>query len=85
MKAPSPVSLLLDQTAKHDQELEKFKLQMLVDDSKHRKNVMLLKVEGLSRIASHFKYFQDAVKKKDNKEEKLSKKDQIVYDAMTTD
>ncbi len=38
---------------------------MLVDDNKHRKNVMLLKVEGLSRIARHFKYFQEAIKNKD--------------------
>lgn len=56
------MSQLLHQTAKHDQELEKFKLQMLVDDNKHRKNMMILKVEGLSRIAKHFKYFKDAVK-----------------------
>lgn len=57
---------------------------MLFDDNKHRKSVMVLKVEGLSRIAKHFKYFQDTLKKKE-KEQKMSKKDKIVYDAMTTD
>ena len=57
---------------------------MLVDDNKHRKNMMILKVEGLSRIAKHFKYFKDAVKKNED-QKKMSKKDKIVYNAMTTD
>ena len=57
---------------------------MLVDDNKHRKNMMILKVEGLSRIAQHFNYFKDALKKNNDKK-KMSKKDQIVYNAMTTD
>ena len=57
---------------------------MLVDDNKHRKNMMILKVEGLSRIAQHFNYFKDAQKNNDDKK-KMNKKDQIVYNAMTTD
>ena len=60
---------------------------MLLEDHKHRKTVMILRVEGLQRIAKNFKYFQEALKKSknDEKEEKLNRKDLIVYNAMVSD
>ena len=62
---------------------------MLIDDNQHRKTVMVLRVEGLKRIAQHFKYFQEVNKSNgspsDKKQSKLNLKDRIVYNAMTSD
>jgi hypothetical protein len=59
---PSPVNVLLDQTAKHDQELERQKLEMLIEDNKHRKSLLLLRVAGLSKLAPHIPYFKEVIK-----------------------
>ena len=61
---------------------------MLHEDNKHRKNVMILRVEGLNRIAKNFKYFKEAIKKKEagkEKTDKMNKKSYIVDKAMVTD
>jgi len=38
---------MLDKTSHHSEELERFKLQMMIKDIKHRKTLMLLRVAGL--------------------------------------
>ena len=76
---------MLDKTGHHNEELERFKLQMMIKDNNHRKNLMLLRVAGLQHIAPHFKYFQSALRKTkstDPRPKKLSLKDRIIYKAM---
>jgi hypothetical protein len=63
----SPVQELLDNTSHYNEELERFKLKMMIRDIKHRKTLMLLRVPGLQNIAPHFKYFQEAVESRRRK------------------
>ncbi|CDW84450.1 UNKNOWN [Stylonychia lemnae] len=54
---------LLNETQQHDQELEKLRLQKMNDDNVHRKQLMLLRVIGLQKIAGQYKYFRDVMNK----------------------
>jgi hypothetical protein len=58
---------LLHKTAKHDEQLERFKLQMMLQDIKHRKSLLLLRVAGLPRLAPHFAYFNEVTATKGGK------------------
>ena len=84
----SPVQELLDKTSNYNEELERFKLKMMLRDIKHRKTLMLLRVPGLQNIAPHFKYFQEAVESRRlksqsaMKKKKMSMKDRILCKAM---
>jgi len=50
---------LLNNTARHDEEFEKLRLQKMKDDNLHRKQLMLMRVAGMQKFALKFKYFQD--------------------------
>ena len=76
---------LLDATASHSEELERFKLQMMVQDTRHRKNLLLLRVAGLSKMAPYFKYFRNVVPRAaKERTRKESLKERIVFEAMVS-
>ena len=50
---------LLNQTQHHDEDYEKLKLQKLKEDCARRKQLMMVRVIGLSKFAEDLKFFND--------------------------